>query len=63
MERIFTQDVGKNFRRGDVRNYPKGLWTSIERSAGRPLETFTKPVEDAAREAVTGGATTAQRRR
>ena len=47
MERVFIKDVGKNFKRGDVKDYPITTWRDIEASAKRPLDSFSKPVESA----------------
>lgn len=51
MERIFTKDVGR-FKSGDLRDYAKGVWTQIERNVRKPLDSFTKPADDAAKESL-----------
>jgi hypothetical protein len=45
MRRQFVREVGR-FQVGDVRDYPKMVWTEIARSAGVPLGAITRPVED-----------------
>lgn len=50
MERVFTKAVGKNFGIGEVRDYPGPTWEQIARSAGKPLDSFSKPVKEAAKE-------------
>ena len=45
MQRIFTKSLG-NFKKGDIKDYPQGTWNSIEQSANRPLNEFTKPLSD-----------------
>ena len=47
MERVFTKDIGKNFKRGEVKDYPITTWRDIEASAKRPLDSFSKPTETA----------------
>ena len=51
MERLFTKAVGR-FKLGEVRDYAASVWAHVARSAKRPLDTFTKPVQETAREAV-----------
>jgi hypothetical protein len=48
MERIFTADVGQHFKAGDVRDYPQPTWEMIARSAKRDLDSFSRPVLEAA---------------
>ena len=47
MERIFTKDVGKNFKRGQVKEYPITTWRDIAASVKRPLDSFSKPTDEA----------------
>lgn len=49
MQRVFVKAVGR-FRPGDVRDYPKHVWTQLERSVGQPLDRFTRPVEEAVKD-------------
>lgn len=41
MERIFLKDIGKNFKKGQVKNYPRSVWEQIEKSAGEKLADFS----------------------
>lgn len=54
MLRVFTKAVGR-FRPGDIRDYPRHVWAQIERSAGQPLDRFSRPVEATVEEAVPAG--------
>ena len=51
-ERIFLKDVGINFKRGDVREFPRDTWQNIEQSAGESLDSFTVDLHEAALEYV-----------
>ena len=42
MLRIFTKDVGKLHKKGHQRDYPKDVWSQIERSQKAPLNSFSK---------------------
>lgn len=42
MERMFTKDVGKRFKKGDVRDYPPSTWVTIARNVKMKLETFSQ---------------------
>jgi len=42
VERVFTRDVGKNFKKGEVRDYPASTWQQIAKSAKLKLEAFSK---------------------
>lgn len=44
MQRVFTKNVGKNFQKGDIRDYPVGVWRDIARSAKEELEHFSATV-------------------
>lgn len=44
MERMFTRDVGKRFKKGEVRDYPGATWNDIARIVGRKLDTFSSLV-------------------
>lgn len=44
MQRAFTKNIGKNFVKGDVRDYPMSVWRDIARSAGEDLEKFSVAV-------------------
>ena len=48
MLRIFTKDVGKNFKKGEQKDYTQNIWEQISKSAQMPLEKFTAPLADAA---------------
>lgn len=52
MQRVFTQDVGKRFRRGRIEDYSRYTWEQIARSESLPLDAITRPVVDAAHRAV-----------
>lgn len=41
-ERIFTRDVGKNFKKGERRDYPAHTWAQIAKNAKKPLNSFSK---------------------
>lgn len=49
MERAFTEDIGR-FKRGDIRNYPPPTWKGIVKNVGKPLESFSKAIEDVIKE-------------
>jgi hypothetical protein len=51
MERIFTKDVGRNFKQGEIRDYALATWREIARSAKQDLDDFTTPVIEAAKAA------------
>ena len=42
--RVFTKDVGKRFKKGDVRDYPAPTWSGISRSLKLKLDKFSQPV-------------------
>lgn len=46
MQRVFIEDVGR-FKKGDIRDYPKGTWGNIARSSNNKLESITTSVESA----------------
>lgn len=46
MERIFLKDIGKNFKKGDVKDYPRSTWEQIEKSAGEKLADFSNLTND-----------------
>ncbi|MDR7537434.1 MAG: hypothetical protein QN183_13845 [Armatimonadota bacterium] len=48
MRRLVTVTVGR-LQRGEVYDFPRGVWAAIARSAGRPLESFSVDVDEAAR--------------
>jgi len=54
MERIFTKETGR-FKRGDIRDYPVGVWRGIAKSTRKPLDSFTALTSDKAKEAVGAG--------
>lgn len=41
MERVFLKDVGKNFKKGMVKDFPRSVWEQIEKSAGEKLAGFS----------------------
>jgi hypothetical protein len=41
-----TQDVGRNFKKGELRDLPRGTWDQIAKSAGKKLESFSEAVDD-----------------
>lgn len=43
MQRVFTKNVGKRFKKGDVRDYPPVTWQQIAANARMKLDTFTTP--------------------
>ena len=45
MERIFTKNIGKRFKKGDVKDYPPIVWANIEKSAKANLESFSRPAD------------------
>jgi hypothetical protein len=45
MLRVFTKDVGKHFKKGQAKEFPKPVWSQIERSAKAPLHSFTKTID------------------
>lgn len=47
MQRVFTRDVGRNFKRGEARDLPMPTWTGIAASEGKPLDAFSRPVDEA----------------
>lgn len=57
MRRMFTEDVIREsgtprFRKGEIREYPKGTWTNIANSLKRDLDDFTMEPTEAAQLAV-----------
>ena len=42
MLREFTQDIGR-YRKGDVRDYPRGVWSTI--AGKRNLDSFSRALE------------------
>lgn len=42
MERTFTKDMGKRFKKGDTRDYSDAVWSTIARNARLPLDKFTR---------------------
>lgn len=44
MERVFTRNVGKRFKKGDKRDYPPATWKTIATNAKMKLDTFSTPV-------------------
>lgn len=59
MQRIFTENVGgtdkaPRFAKGAVEDYPMVTWDSIARSAKKPLDKFSRPVEQAAKGGING---------
>ena len=56
MQRIFTREVGR-FKVGDIRDYPRGTWEQVAKSHTakqlgiKGMDSFSRPVEDAARAA------------
>jgi len=46
MERVFTENVG-NYKAGDLRDYPRGVWSQIEKNVGKDLDSFTVSKEKA----------------
>jgi len=52
MQRVFTKDVGTNFHKGDIKDYPITVWRDIERVAGKALDAFSQPYEDVVRAGV-----------
>lgn len=54
MERVFIKPVGR-YKAGDVRDYPTHTWATIASNVGQRLDVITRPVIDAAVEAVSGG--------
>ena len=45
MVRTFTKDLGQNFRKGDVKDYPHRTWDTIAKAAGKSLDSFSEPVQ------------------
>lgn len=59
MERIFTKNVGgtsaaPRFARGTIADYPMVTWDQIARSAKKPLEKFSRAVDQAAKGGING---------
>jgi len=52
MQRVFTKDVGTNFHKGDIKDYPITVWRDIERVARRKMDAFSQPNEDVVRAGV-----------
>lgn len=50
MRLVFTKDVGKNFKAGVIKDYPKAVWDNISKSAKKPLDAFTRPIDDFAKQ-------------
>ena len=50
MQRKFTKDVGKNFKAGNLRDYPLYVWKQIARDARMDLDKFSEEVVDEAKE-------------
>lgn len=44
MQRVFTADIGR-FKKGDIRDYPRGTWEQIATSASKKLGAITASVE------------------
>jgi hypothetical protein len=44
MQRVFTKPIGKNFLKGDIRDYPISVWRDIARSAKEELDHFSTAV-------------------
>ncbi len=43
MLREFTVDIGR-FKKGESRDYPNNVWTSMSETSGKKLDDFTKAV-------------------
>ena len=56
MERVFTRDLGSKFKRGDIRDYPHGVWRQIAVNARMPMDKFSRTTHDAAHATVQGPA-------
>ena len=59
MERIFTENVGGDqnrprFPKGAILDYPMATWDQIARSAKKPLEKFSRAVDQAAKGGIHG---------
>lgn len=48
MLRMFKQDVGSLFKKGDIRDYSQGTWEEIAKSSKKPLDKITESVNAAA---------------
>jgi hypothetical protein len=45
MLRQFTADIGR-YKKGAKHDYPNSVWSQIARNAKKPLDSFTKEIED-----------------
>ena len=52
MNRIFTKDIGKNFKRGQILDLSHSQWNAVAKSAKAGLNSFSKPVDAVLRESV-----------
>lgn len=48
MERMFTRDVGKNFKKGETKDFILETWESIAKTEGAPLDDFSCTLEEIA---------------
>lgn len=46
MERVFTKDIGKNFKAGEVKDFPVQTWKQIEKSAKQRIDDFSSLTRD-----------------
>jgi len=44
MLRKMTQAIGR-YREGETHDYPRGVWNDIAATAGKPLDSFSEPVD------------------
>lgn len=45
MLREITKDVGR-FKKGNKHDYPKSVWSKVEKDSGVSLDSFSRPIED-----------------
>lgn len=45
MLREFITDIGR-YKKGVKHDYPNSVWSQISRNAKKPLDSFTKEIED-----------------
>ena len=50
--RVFTKDLGR-WKKGDIREYPIPTWQQIGRGNDVSLDSFSREIEDAARNLMT----------
>ena len=55
MQRVMTKDVGLNFVAGEIYDHLGTTWDHLARNVGAPLDSFSKPVDEAVRSLITKG--------